>query len=253
MRQSSSCKKYRNIYQTYLTNYQLLTKNPSKFDKKYKKTYNFWHSYLFQFLKKNKKKDTKILDIGCGIGKDLYVLKKSGFESILGIDISQEHVNFANKILPVKRKDAFKFLQNKQNEYDIILLFWVIEHLTYHEIMKLLIFIRNSLKKNGQLIIQTHNSNYLFWGYRFFRDITHETIYNPTSLRRLLSLCNFNTNIFTVNSFSTWHPNLINRFFRKYILNSIAKITEKFLILISSLQGNYLKNNKPVLIAVCKK
>lgn len=52
----------------------------------------------YKYFKKNylkhlpESKESKILDIGCGMGHFLYFLEKEGYKNYLGIDISKENI-----------------------------------------------------------------------------------------------------------------------------------------------------------------
>lgn len=39
-------------------------------------------------------KDTRILDLGCGMGHFLYFLKANGYNNYLGIDFCDENIKF---------------------------------------------------------------------------------------------------------------------------------------------------------------
>ena len=77
-----------------------------------KKQFLIWDSYFDKLLPKNK--NIKILDLGCGNGSFIYWLHKKGFESAIGVDISEEQVGQARKlgIKNIFQGDTKKFLEN---------------------------------------------------------------------------------------------------------------------------------------------
>ena len=58
-------------------------------------------------IKKFKSKNA--IDMGCGIGRYTFVLKKIGFEKVLGIDYSKRNINFAKKISSVNKIKGVSF------------------------------------------------------------------------------------------------------------------------------------------------
>ncbi len=69
-----------------------------------------------------------VLDVGCGDGFFMELLRGLGFENLLGIDPSRSMVEKAKKKgLNVELKDVYGL--NEKNKYDIVLLMDVLEHL----------------------------------------------------------------------------------------------------------------------------
>ena len=106
-------------------------------------------------LPKDKRKSTRILEIGCGSGANLWMVAKEGF-STYGIDISSTGINLCKKMLDDWRVKASLSVQNMRkmdfdNDYfDAIFDIVSIQHTnlkghkeTYKEIYRL-------LKKGGR-------------------------------------------------------------------------------------------------------
>lgn len=109
---------------------------------------------LAEFIKPS----DRILDIGCGPAYDEY--KKAFPEAkYFGMDIDK------------KVKADFHSLKEIKGKYDVVLMMNLVEHLTLTKFKKLLTVIKKHLKKNGKLIIWTHNV-YAIPNIQFY-DMTH--------------------------------------------------------------------------------
>ncbi len=117
----------------------------------------------------------KVLDIGCGRGTFLEILRDNGVEGV-GLEINQEQINEClDKGLDVHLEDAFVFLKNcDENSFATITLFHVIEHLAFEDLVLLLNEIYRVLAVGGTLLMETPNSENLFVSTFFFNvDPTH--------------------------------------------------------------------------------
>jgi len=92
---------------------------------------NNFNKELLACLRKVRPK--KILDVGCGEGFTLQVIKNSGFDAKLeGVDAVEEAVELAHKIHPgltISKGDIYT-LPYKDNSFDVIICSEVLEHLT---------------------------------------------------------------------------------------------------------------------------
>lgn len=107
-----------------------------------------------KILKLNiKKKNPKILDIGCGLGDSLEYIENPVY---FGYDISKTYIEHAKK--KYKKKGVFLCRNFDQKEikklpkFDYILLIGILHHLTNAQILNLLSNIKKTLKKDGSLI-----------------------------------------------------------------------------------------------------
>jgi 2-polyprenyl-3-methyl-5-hydroxy-6-metoxy-1,4-benzoquinol methylase len=88
-----------------------------------------WHHE--QFINKNKNKPGTVLDVGCGSGSFIYVIKKYGFD-VYGIDFDKYNIESAktkfglDKVYVSTVEDFRKINTNKK--FDYITVFEVIEH-----------------------------------------------------------------------------------------------------------------------------
>lgn len=155
---------------------------------------------IFPYLK-NYRKDSNILELGCGPGYLLDYLKLKGFTNSIGIDISSEQIDIAkSKGHNFRLDDVFNFLRNSTAKYDLIFAFDLIEHFSKDELLELTTLIYNHLHKDGLFIIRTPNGQGLFSGQIIYGDLTHQTIFTPNSLTQLFINIGFNNLNFIENA-----------------------------------------------------
>ena len=128
---------------------------------------NFPHNSLVSFFFKNiykiKIKKIDILDLGCGTGSVLMLIKKNYFYVDL-VDISKvalkkiEKKN-KNKNIKIFNKDINSFLKYSKKKYDLIIDSASIQHQTEDEIKQSYNLINKNLKKNGYFFSINLNSN----------------------------------------------------------------------------------------------
>jgi SAM-dependent methyltransferase len=140
-----------------------------------------WHSaYLPAF-----KGAAKAIDLGCGPGVFLDLLRENGLKGI-GLDIdpavAAQAVARGHEVHVATDKDLAKFAAGA----DAIHISHVIEHLWGDEMLNLLKICTGSLKPGGVLVIRTPNwSNPNVCGGGFWDDYTHK---RPYSLRQLVQI-----------------------------------------------------------------
>lgn len=139
------------------------------------------------------KKDTKILDYGCGFGQLLKALNKEGYLNIYGVDIEENALNSCKENnLDVERLD----LENLKNPYnfkfDRIVCSHIIEHIPKNEIINTLAFIKNEfLATNGKLLIAVPNAQSNTGCYWAYEDWTHTTLFTSGSIYYVLKAAGF--------------------------------------------------------------
>ena len=99
---------------------------------------------------------SKLLDIGCGSGRDLAFLAKLGHDCF-GIDATPEFVELSQKLHPeLKGKIAHCALPNFDlpfgGEFDGILCSAVLMHIPEDQLVPAALSIKSCLKKSGQLL-----------------------------------------------------------------------------------------------------
>lgn len=118
-----------------------------------------------RILKRYKKSDARLLDLGCGIGLTLSILSQE-FPKSIGCDIDEKALRATRIILkevgvkiPLVLYDG-KILPFKDNSFDLVTLIEVIEHVEDPELM--LKEIKRVLKPDGLLHVTTANK---WWPY----------------------------------------------------------------------------------------
>lgn len=141
-------------------------------------------------------KNSRILDLGCGLGQFLSWLETNGYHNYLGVDISQQMLDLCQKNISgqvEKINSIAEFLADKKEAYDLIVLNDVIEHLLKPEIIADLEKIRAALKPNGQLIVKTNNLAAITGSRLRYEDFTHQVGFTEHSLKQALKIAGFSS------------------------------------------------------------
>jgi len=115
-----------------------------------------------------------VLDLGCGRGELLEVLRDAGIPAS-GVDANPECVTIcAEKDLRVETADLFTFLTRTREEFDGIVSTQVVEHLPPLRVPELVRLASERLKPGGLLAIETPNPECLaIFATHFWIDPTH--------------------------------------------------------------------------------
>ena len=140
-----------------------------------------------------KDKNAHILDIGCGEGYFLRMLKQSGYGTLSGVDLDNAQVEQAKAagLESVFCQDALSYLAGAQSKYDLICAFNFFEHLTKEEVLTLLQSVSDALRPGGKLLALTPNGLSPFSGSTRYWDFSHELSYTPSSWRQLSKWAGF--------------------------------------------------------------
>ncbi|HAM37818.1 MAG: hypothetical protein A2474_04095 [Elusimicrobia bacterium RIFOXYC2_FULL_34_12] len=213
-----------------------------------KRWIGYYRAHYLKLLPKNK--NSKILDVGCGYGRMLYFLNNEGYRNIYGIDTSQQQVETAiqNGLNYVEHASAFKFLENKKEQYDTIIMIDVLEHIEKTEVLELLDKVYFSLKAGGSIILQLPNALTPFNVF-LYQDFTHETAYTRASISQLLSTTGFeNIRVFPIVPHIHGPKSLISHLMWKVVWQNLIKLY--MLTANGNLMGNIYTSN---LIAYAEK
>jgi len=193
-----------------------------------KKGEEYWLDSVrkYNYFKKYLKKNSAILDFGCGMGQFASLAKKNGHR-VLGFDVSEYSKKYVREKYSIKVKTGDFHKNNfKANSFNAIFAFDVIEHTT--EYRKMVACFYEWLKRGGLLVISTPNisswDQKLFkskwWGYSKQKE--HLVYFSPDSIKIIVEKTGFK-----VDSIKNWG------FVRSlmFVFNNIFKKTVKFNIL----------------------
>jgi O-antigen chain-terminating methyltransferase len=135
----------------------------------------------------------KIVDIGCGRGEWLNLLKENGFEAI-GIDTNVHNINSCTEAgLTALHEDALHWLARQaDSSLGCISAFHVIEHLEFNQLSHFLDNALRCLCPGGLILLETPNpENLLIASNAFYLDPTHIRPLPPGLMEFLLSYKGF--------------------------------------------------------------
>lgn len=130
-----------------------------------------------------------ILDIGCGRGEWLELLKEEGFEG-RGVETNRAVVERVRSLrLEVVEEDALAYLRNLPDEsLNCVTGFHFIEHLPFETLIELLDETARTLRPGGLVIFETPNPKNLVVGAcNFYSDPTHLKPLFPETVQFILS------------------------------------------------------------------
>lgn len=174
------------IYDRYFSTSYSVVNRPTDAD--YEHHARALESVLGRYLPASR--DAAIVDVACGTGYAVHMLRKAGYTKAYGVDISREQAEVAAaRGLPVRQADTFEHLEGQREAFDTILALDFIEHLVKDEILKFFDLARVALRPGGTLIMKTPNASSLIGPRARYRDLTHELLFTEMSLREGLMTC----------------------------------------------------------------
>lgn len=154
-----------------------------------------WQKIYLDYVKQAyfKNIDKKWLDIGCGRGEFLELLKENSVPSI-GVDVNQVNIEICRtKGLNVEKTDGIEFLKKTEdNSLCGISALQVIEHLDTEILKKFIVLCYQKISYNGILILETVNIRNEIASKNFYLDITHKQPIMPEFLKMYLEYVGFN-------------------------------------------------------------
>lgn len=133
-----------------------------------------------------------IVDVGCGRGEFLQLLKEAGYKGI-GVDVYQEYVDYCqmNK-LNVTQGDGIQFLSELEEKVEGIFVGQVVEHLSLEKLVELCNISYQKLKDGGCAIFETPNPTSLsIYTNAFYMDPSHVKPVHPLTLQYFLQNAGF--------------------------------------------------------------
>jgi O-antigen chain-terminating methyltransferase len=129
-----------------------------------------------------------VLDIGCGRGEWLELLKGTGIKG-RGVDRNRVFIDQCRRLdLDVTEEDALVYLKGlPEQSLNAVTSFHLVEHLPFETLIKLLDESVRVLKSGGLLILETPDpQNFIVGSYNFYADPTHRNPIPSPTLQFLL-------------------------------------------------------------------
>lgn len=171
------------------------------------------HVYLKNRLKQIIKPGDKVLDLGCGIGITTEYISTLNVSKVIGVDLSPKLIENAREIVKNVEFLVYDITKLELNEqFDVISLCDVVEHIPRELYSDLFVVIKKHLKENGQVFISIPDPEY----NDFLRDNKPEKmqiIDNSVTLAEITDYCQSNgLKIKFFNVYGIWLPNEYNEY-----------------------------------------
>ena len=221
---------------------------PEDVERGYTSFSKFYERNYLKYIPENR--EASILVVSCGPGYFVSLLNKKGYSRVLGVDSDPRKVEYALKRrLNCTTEEAFVFLEKHHEEFDLIIAEQEINHLTKQEILAFLKLCRNSLTKQGILILHSLNgANPITGSESLTQNIDHYVLFTEYSLRQILQYSGFKEiDVIPLNLW-VFYENPLN--YIGLFLDRLYRIFFRFSFLL------YGKSNKlftKKIAAVCKK
>ena len=134
-----------------------------------------------------------VLDLGCGRGEFLELMKEKGIGGY-GIDIESDAVQYcADAGLAARQAEAIEHLSELPDDsLDGIFLSQVAEHLTPSELIEMIGLAHNKMRAGGYIVAETPNPQcLLIFASFYYADLSHVQPIHPETMRFLLLSAGF--------------------------------------------------------------
>jgi hypothetical protein len=166
-----------------------------------------------------------IVELGCGEGAVLLVLKESGKADVEGVESNPELAALAESWgVPIVRKDMLQYLVETQPKVATYLYIDVVEHLPFDANLKVL----ERLPAGSRLVIQTPNTESLL-GHQFYFNVpSHVAAYSPLVLKNTLQRLGYK--IVDEGSVDGVHPKSWKRRIREVIVRLVLGLPVEMVV-----------------------
>jgi 2-polyprenyl-3-methyl-5-hydroxy-6-metoxy-1,4-benzoquinol methylase len=130
----------------------------------------------------------KALDLGCGMGFAIVALHAMGYAEVSGIDVDATQVDSCVRrgLQVVRVDDSATFLRQRREEYDLVTMLDVLEHVPVTEQIELMRAVYEALKPGGRVVVQVPNANSVLASRWRYNDHTHHGSFTEHSLAFVL-------------------------------------------------------------------
>ena len=194
-------------------------------------------------------KNCVVLDLPCGEGRMVYVLKTMGYENVSGYDLDQERVETGRRLgLPVHCGDILAALREQaDNSVDSVFSMDFLEHMEKQDVIHFLEQAHLKIAPGGKLFVRTPCADNPLGIQHIYNDFTHKWAATSGVLEQLLHSAGFST----IEVFGE-EPNLGMRYgFFRVVLFSLSKAAGN--LFLRGLGQYPLKIWTPSMWAVAKK
>jgi 2-polyprenyl-3-methyl-5-hydroxy-6-metoxy-1,4-benzoquinol methylase len=167
------------IFEHYLSSFYGMEQNPD--------VARSYEILLEKYLPDDK--DAAILEIGPGRGELVGMLVRKGYRRVEAVDISHEVAATvsARGVTAHQADDLAVFLGRQAGRYDLVTMFYVLEHIEIRDTLAVMTALRGCLRPGGVLLFLVNNAANPFDPQYRYIDISHTTSYTEYSLAQLLA------------------------------------------------------------------
>ncbi|MCI0565553.1 MAG: methyltransferase domain-containing protein, partial [Nitrososphaera sp.] len=164
---------------------------PKNIEKGYSQFYQFYKANYAKYLPADK--NASVLVVSCGPGYFVKFLNRHGYHNVVGIDSFPEKVKYAvGKNLSCKVAEAFPFLEETTDEWDLIVCEQELNHLTKEEMVAFLDLCHKRLKNQGKLFVYGLNgANPITGAENLSHNFDHFNLFTEYSLKQVLEYTNY--------------------------------------------------------------
>jgi 2-polyprenyl-3-methyl-5-hydroxy-6-metoxy-1,4-benzoquinol methylase len=211
----------------------------------------FTQYYRANFLRHlPQERSARILVISCGPGYFVKLLRDEGYSSVRGIDSDPEKIRFATqKQLDCETAEAFPFLEQSHDQWDLIVCEQELNHLTKDEMIEFLRLCRPRLAAGGQLIVYGLNgANPITGAEALSQNFDHFNTFTEYSLKQLLEYCGYTEIRILPLKLYVFYKNPLN-----YVGLAITAVLETTFRILFKLYGKNATIFTKKIAAVCTK
>lgn len=205
-----------------------------------------------EFFKQLKSAKINVLEIGPGLGEFVSFLNS---QKIANIDVIDNDKSIADsikkkyKLLNFFITNKIVSLDKKLNQYDLIVMIQVLEHLPVNQYEPVLKILYKHLKKNGFIVIVVPNGNNPLGLIERYADLQHYNCFTQQSLKDLINYSGIKNFEYKITGFEIPPYDPVN--ILRIILQKILHFCLLLIMIING--GNYFKVMTPNIMLIIKK